>query len=101
MSMPNKISVSGSLSHIIKVYENLKLALQRCNIALPSEDMDDPSAVFRCTPAGSILVLEWSLIMLYILVWANERDAPEQIRALNLFPACSVTVGQSGTRPMV
>ena len=55
--MSNKISVSGSLSHIMKVWEKLKLAMQRCNIALPSEDTDDPSAVFKCTAAGSILVL--------------------------------------------
>ena len=40
-----------------KVWENLKLAVQRCKVALPSEDIDDPSAVFRCTAAGSILVL--------------------------------------------
>ena len=57
MSMPNKISVSGSLSHIMKVCENLKFVMQRCKFALPSEDIDDPSTVFRCTPAGSILVL--------------------------------------------
>ena len=32
--------------------------------------------------------------MLYILVKANERTAPESVRVLNLFPACTVTVGQ-------
>ena len=31
--------------------------MQRFNIAFPSEDIDDPSAVFRYTAAGSILVL--------------------------------------------
>ena len=55
--MPNKISVSGSLSYIMKVCKNLKFAMQRCKVALPSEDIDDPSAVFRCTSAGSSLVL--------------------------------------------
>ena len=35
ISMPNKISVSGSLSHIKKVCENLKF--KRCKVALPSE----------------------------------------------------------------
>ena len=39
--------------------------------------------------------------MLYMLVGANERPAPESIRALNLFPACTITVGQSDTSPMV
>ena len=42
---------------MMKVWENLKLAMQRCKEALPREDIDDPSAVFRCTAAGSILVL--------------------------------------------
>ena len=40
-----------------KEWENLKLAMHRCKVALPSEDIADPSAVFRCTAAGSILVL--------------------------------------------
>ena len=55
--MPNKISVYSSLSLMTKVWENLKLAMQRCKVALPREDIDDPSAVFMCTAAGSILVL--------------------------------------------
>ena len=41
---------------MMKVWENLKLAMQRCKVALPSEDIDDPSAFFRCSAAGSILV---------------------------------------------
>ena len=55
--MPNKISVSGSLSHMMEIWKNLKLAVQRCRVALPSEDIYDQSAVFGCTAAGSILVL--------------------------------------------
>ena len=42
---------------MMQVWENLKLAVQRCKVALPSEDIDDPSAVFMCTAAGSNLVL--------------------------------------------
>ena len=57
ISKPNKILVTGSLSHIMKVWENLKLALGRCKVAFISEVIYDPSAVFRCTAAGSILVL--------------------------------------------
>ena len=68
---------------------------------MPSEDIADPSTVFKSTAAGSILVLYWSSIMLYMLVWTSERAAPELIRALNLLPACTVTVGQSDTSPMV
>ena len=40
-----------------KVWENLKFVIWRCKVALPSEDIADPSTVFRCTAAGSILVL--------------------------------------------
>ena len=55
MSMANRISVSSALSHMI--WKNLKLAIQRCRVALSSEDSTDPSTVLRCTAAGSILVL--------------------------------------------
>ena len=68
---------------------------------MPSEDTDDPSAVFRYTAAGSILGLYQSSIMLYTLVWTSETAAPESIRALNLLPACTVMVVQSDTSPMV
>ena len=101
ISMPNKISVSDSLSHTLKEWENLKLTLQRCKEALPNEDIDDPSAVFKCTAAGSILVLQQSSMIFYMLVWAYKRAAPESIRAFHLFPACTVTVGQSGVSPIV
>ena len=57
MSIPNEISVSGSLSHMTKVWENLKLVMQRCKVVLPSEDVAGPSAVFRFTAAGTILVI--------------------------------------------
>ena len=79
--MPNKTSVSCSLLHIMSVWERLKLAMERSKVALPREDIDDPSAVFRCTAAGSILVLYSSSIILYMLVQANERAAPESIRS--------------------
>ena len=36
-----------------------------------------------------------------MLVWANERAAPESVRALNLFPACAMIVRQSNTNAMV
>ena len=42
ISRPNKISVSGSLSHMMKVLENSNLAMGSCKVALPREDIDDP-----------------------------------------------------------
>ena len=84
-----------------KVWENLKLVMQWSKVALPSKDIADPSTVFKCTAAGSISVLYWSSIMLYMLVCTSERAALALIRALNLLPACTVTVAQSDTSPMV
>ena len=55
--MQNKIYVSSSLSYMTKVGADLKLAMLRFKVALPSEDIDDPSAGFWCTAASSILVL--------------------------------------------
>ena len=69
-----------------------------CNVALPSEEIDDPSDVCNVLLQGVFWV---SSIMLYTHEWANERAAPESIRALNLFPTCTVTVGQSDTSPGV
>ena len=56
--MPNTKSVSGSLSHMMNVCENLKSAMQRWREAFPINDIGDPSAVIRCIPAGRILVLQ-------------------------------------------
>ena len=39
--MLNKKSVSDNLSHIMKVCENLKFAMQMCKVALSSKDIDD------------------------------------------------------------
>ena len=39
--------------------------------------------------------------MFYMLVWANEKAAPESIRALHLFPVYTVTVWQSDKSPML
>ena len=52
--MQNKKSMTSSLSHMMKAWENLKLAKQRCKVALPREDIADPSDVFKCTALGSI-----------------------------------------------
>ena len=91
--MQNRISVSGSLSHMMKVWENMKLVVQRCEVTLP--------AVLKCTAASSIVVLYWSSIMLYMLVQTSKSTTPESVRALNLSLACTLTVGQSDTSPMV
>ena len=80
---------------------NSRLRIQWCKVALPSEDIADPSAEFKCTAAGSILVLYWSLIMLYTLVQNGKQADPESITILNLLSASTVSVGQFDTSPMV
>ena len=70
-------------------------------VAFPIHDIGDPSAVLRYTATSNILVLYWSSIILYTLICINETVAPEFIRALNLFPSWTFTVGQSETSPIV
>ena len=53
----------------------------RCKVALPSENIADAPTVFKCTAAGSILVLYWSSIMLYTLVQTSKRAAPELLES--------------------
>ena len=96
------MQINSSKSVTLKYEDMSPLYTLWCRVAMPREDIHDPSAVFKlCPAAGSILVLYWSSPMLYMLVWANERAALESARALNLFPACTVTVEQSATSPMV
>ena len=57
--------------------------------------MGKPTAVQRFNAADSMQVLLWSLIMLYTIGCINDMAAPESIKALKHFPACTVTAGQS------
>ena len=42
---------------MMNIWVDMKLVMQRCMVALPHDNIDDTSVVFRCTAAGSILVL--------------------------------------------
>ena len=91
--MPDKISVSGSLSHIIKVCENLSLQPLGCIggwrswvwLGL-SHQLHSPSSVVRVTgarlalvcgivvwvmPVGKVASLGWSVVMYvgYVMAW--------------------------------
>ena len=92
---------SRSLLHMMTVYENLKSTIWRWRVVFPIKDMGDPSAILRCIAVVSILVLYWSSIMLYLLVYINEIVAPWSIRALKYFPAWTVTVEQAETSSVV
>ena len=69
--------------------------------AFPIDESGNPSTVFRCIATGSILVLKWSSIILYLLVCIDEIVAPVLIRVLYLFPTCTVAVVQAHTGPIV
>ena len=78
--------MSGNLLQIMKVCENLKLAIEE----LPShQGHGDPSAVLR------------SSTTLYTVMHINEIVALELFKALNHFLTWIVTVGQSKTSPML
>ena len=85
----------------LKLVTLVKLVMGAGKIALSSEDIPDPSTVFKCTAEHSILILYCFSIMLYTLVLTSERADPESIRALNPLPACTVTAGLSDTSTMV
>ena len=74
--------------------------MQRCTVVLPSKDIDDPSAVL-----GLLMQIVFGCIAVFnYAVYAgkaNERAAPESMRALNHFSVCIVTVRQSCTSSMV
>ena len=85
----NQKCASSSLSHITKVCRNLKSALKNWRVAFLLEDIGDPSTVQRFNAAGSILVLEWSSIILYTLVHIDNRA----YQGFKAFPTCTPTVG--------
>ena len=58
-SMPNSISVLGSLSHMMKLCKNLKSAIQSWSVVIPNSVIGDPSAVLRCINVDCIAVLNY------------------------------------------
>ena len=93
--MPNSSSISGSLSHMMKLLENLKSAILSWSVVIPSAVIGDPSAVFRCTNVVSIAVFKLLSMFWYVQYLTRGMAAPESMRALYCFPACTVIVGQS------
>ena len=54
----NSSSLSGSLSHTMKVWEILKLAVLSWSVVIPNALIGDPSAVFNCTDVACIVVFK-------------------------------------------
>ena len=57
--MPNSISVSGSLSHMMKLCKNLKSAIQSWSVVISNAVIGDPSAVLRSIDVDCIAVLNY------------------------------------------
>ena len=57
--MPNSILVSGSLSHTMKVCENLKSIIQSWSVVIANAVIGDPSAVLWCINFGCIADFKW------------------------------------------
>ena len=95
ISIPNSFSVSGSLLHIMKVLVNLKFTILRWSAVIPKAIISDPSAIFNLVVVVCIGVLKLLSIVWYVEYLMSDMAAPESIRALYHFPACTVIVGQS------
>ena len=93
--MPNSISVSGSVLHMMKLWANLKSAILSWSAIIPSAVRGDPSAVFYFVMVAYIGVLKLLSIAGYVEYLMRDIAAPESIIALYHLPVCAVIVGQS------
>ena len=82
MSIPNRTSVSGSLSHIMKLWVNLKSTILRWSAVIPKAVISDPSAVFNLVVVACIGVLKLLSIVWYVEYLMRDMATPESIRAL-------------------
>ena len=55
--MPKMNSVSGNLSHMMKLCVNLNFAIRRCMAVVPMADMGDPSTVLSVAVVDCMGVL--------------------------------------------
>ena len=93
--MPNSISVSGSLLHMMKLCENLKSAIGSWSVVILNAVIGDPFTVLRCINIDCIAVFKLLSMFWYVVYLTREVAPPESIRALYHFPTCTVIVGQS------
>ena len=80
--MPNSSSVLGSLSHMMKLCENLKSATLSWSVIIPNAVIGDPSAVFSCIKVVCMAVFKMLSMVWYIEYLTRDMAAPESIRAL-------------------
>ena len=80
ISIPNSISVYGSLSHIMKLWVNFKSGILRWSAVIPNAIIGDPSAVFILVVLACIGVLKLLLIVWYVEYLMSDMAVPESIR---------------------
>ena len=80
--MPNNIYVSGSLSHMMKLWANLKYAILSWSAFIPNAVIGDPTAVFNFVMVTCIGVLKLLSIVWYVEYLMRDMAAPESIRDL-------------------
>ena len=80
--MPNNSSISGSLSQMMKLWENLKSAIRSWSVVIPNAVIGGPSVVFNCTDVACIAVFKLSSLIWYAEYVTREMAASESIRPL-------------------
>ena len=71
--------MSHSLSHIMKLWANLKSAILRWSAVTPNAVIDDPSAVFNFAMVACICVLKLLSIVWYVEYLRRDMAAPESM----------------------
>ena len=69
ISIPNTISVSGSLSHIMKLWVNLKSAILRGNAVIPNAIIGD---LYAMLPYNMVVVICIGVLKLLSINWYVE-----------------------------
>ena len=81
ISIPNSISVSGSLLHVMKLWGILKSIILRWSAVIPNAVIGDPSAVFNLVVVACIGVLKLLSTVWYVEYLMRDMAVPKSIKA--------------------
>ena len=79
----------------MKLLVKLKSTVLMWSTTIPNSVIGDPSAVFNLVVVACIGIFKLLPIVWYVEYLMRDMAAPESMRALYHFPACTVIVGQS------
>ena len=74
--MPNSSSILGSLSHMMKLWENLKSAILSWSVIIPKVVIGDPFTVFSHIEVTYIAVFKLLSMIWYVEYLTSEMAAP-------------------------